>query len=55
MQNSADPTDFTFVEEWSSDEALDAHLATEHLRYMGEKGSELFAAPPDVRRYKVVA
>jgi quinol monooxygenase YgiN len=55
IQNNADPADFTFVEEWTSDEALDAHLATEHLERVAASGAELFAAPPDVRRYTLLA
>ena len=55
LQNTSDPTDFTFVEEWSSDEALDSHLATDHLKMVGVRGASLFAVPPDIRRYKLVA
>ncbi|HEX6280075.1 MAG TPA: putative quinol monooxygenase [Pyrinomonadaceae bacterium] len=55
MQNTADPTDFTFVEEWTSDAALDAHLETEHLKRAAARGAELFAGPPDIRRYRFVA
>ena len=54
MQNTADPTDFTFVEEWTSDAALDEHLETEHLKRTAARGAELFAAPPDIRRYKLL-
>lgn len=54
LQNEADPTDFTFVEEWTSDEDLDAHLASDHLKMAGVRGADLFAAPPDIRRYRVV-
>ena len=55
LQNETDPTDFTFVEEWTSDEDLDAHLASDHLKMAGARGAELFAGPPDIRRYRVVA
>lgn len=55
MQNSADPTDFTFVEEWSTDAALDAHLESEHIRALRSKAGDLLAAPPDIRRYTFVA
>lgn len=54
LQNRNDPTDFTFVEEWESDAALDAHLASEHLRDAGAKLPPLLAAEPDIRRYSVV-
>lgn len=55
MQNNADPTDFTFVEEWSDDEALDSHLQTEHIKLVVSKADELLAAPPDIRRYTLLA
>ena len=55
LQNTSDPTDFTFVEEWTSDQALDAHLETAHLIEAAERGAELFAAPPDIRRYRLLA
>ena len=54
MHDTADPTDFTFVEEWTSDAALDAHLETEHLKRARTQGAELFAIPPDIRRYKLL-
>ena|SRR5687768_292857 len=54
MQNTADPTDFTFVEEWSGNDALDAHLRTEHIQRVVARGDELLAAPPDIRRYRLL-
>ena len=55
FQNEADPTDFTFIEEWTSDEDLNAHLTSDHLKYVASKGGDLFAKPPDIRRYSLVA
>lgn len=54
LQNRHDPTDFTFVEEWKSDAALDAHLSSEHIRAARSRLPELLAAEPDIRRYSVV-
>jgi len=54
-QNEADPTDFTFIEEWTSDEDLDAHSESDHLKNFAAEGASLLAAPPDVRRYAHVA
>lgn len=54
LQNRSDPTDFTFVEEWESDAALDAHLRSEHIRDARSKLPSLLAAEPDIRRYSVV-
>jgi quinol monooxygenase YgiN len=54
-QNEADPTDFAFIEEWTSDEDLAAHFSSDHFKNAAERGAELFAAPPDIRRYTSVA
>jgi quinol monooxygenase YgiN len=54
MQNDADPTDFTFVEEWTNNDALDAHLQTDHIGQLVARADELFVAPPDIRRYSLV-
>jgi len=55
LQNQADSTDFTFVEEWSSNAALDAHLASNHIAAAGDKLKDLIAFEPDIRRYKLLA
>jgi quinol monooxygenase YgiN len=54
LQNTTDPTDFTFVEEWDTDASLDAHLSAEHIQEALAKFPELTAAPPDIRRYRLV-
>ena len=54
LQNRSDPTDFTFVEEWASDAALDAHLSTEHIQNALSELPSLLAGEPDIRRYSVV-
>jgi quinol monooxygenase YgiN len=54
LQNNADPTDLTFVEEWENDAALDAHLKTPHVTAALAKMPALLTAPPDIRRYSVV-
>ena len=55
LENQADSTDFTFVEEWSSNAALDAHLASNHIAAAGDKLKGLIAFEPDIRRYKLLA
>lgn len=47
-------TDFTFIEEWEDDESLDFHLESEHLVAAREKLGDLLAAPPHIRRYKLI-
>ena len=54
-QNNEDPTDFTFVEEWASDAALDKHLQSDHIRNLQSRADALFDAPPDIRRYTLLA
>ncbi len=54
LQNQADPTEFTFVEEWESHQALDAHLASEHIQLAIARVPELLAAGPDIRRYTLL-
>jgi quinol monooxygenase YgiN len=54
LQNNEDPAQFTFVEEWESDAALEAHLKTPHLAAAFLKMPALLAAPPDIRRYSLV-
>lgn len=55
LQDIGDATSFTFVEEWSSSESLNAHFETEHLQQILAKVDQLLAAAPDIRRYKVIA
>ena len=55
LQNNSDPTDFTFVEEWESDAALNAHLETDHFKEVAAKLPDLIVGQPDIRRYSVVA
>lgn len=54
LQNRTDQTDFTFVEEWESDAALDAHLTTKHIKDARTKLPGLVSGEPDIRRYSVV-
>ena len=51
MQNAADPTDFTFYEEWTDEKVLDAHAASAHVASAFAILNAHVAAPPDVRRY----
>ena len=54
LHNPADPTDFTFVEEWADQAALDAHLASPHVQAALAEGPRLLAAVPDIRTYTVI-
>jgi quinol monooxygenase YgiN len=55
LQNNADLSEFTFVEEWGSNEALDAHLESTHIQAGLAKVTPLLAGAPDIRRYSLVA
>ncbi len=55
LQNQDDPTDFTFVEEWTSDEALNTHLDSPHFQAAAAKLQGLVTAAPDIRRYHLLA
>ena len=54
LQNRADPTDFTFVEEWAGDAAFERHHTTAHIRTAFPKLEALIAGPPDIRTYSLV-
>jgi quinol monooxygenase YgiN len=55
LQNQSEPTDLTFVEEWASNEALDAHFATDHFKEVDAKLEGLLASEADIRIYNFVA
>lgn len=52
--NKEDPGEFTFVEEWANDAALDAHFATPHIKAALARFPELLAQELDLRKYTVV-
>lgn len=54
LQNRSDATDFTFVEEWASAQAEQAHFSTTHVADALRQLAGLLAAEPDIRRYIVV-
>jgi quinol monooxygenase YgiN len=53
LQNTVDPTDFTFVEEWTSREALEGHFQSDHLLDARSKFSNLLATEADIRVYNL--
>lgn len=55
LQNQEDPTDFTFVEEWESQELLNAHLRSVHIAEALLQLKGLIAAEPDIRIYQLLA
>lgn len=55
MQNNEDPTDFTLIEEWQSNTALESHFATKHFKDALVKLANLVASEPDIRKYHLVS
>lgn len=51
LANIANPAEFTFVEEWADQAAIDAHMATAHLKGLVANTQALLAEPLDVRLY----
>jgi quinol monooxygenase YgiN len=52
MQNIAEPTDFTFYEEWTDEAALDAHSRSAHIAAGSARLDGHLEGPPDIRRYR---
>lgn len=55
FQNQNDLTDFTFVEEWESQELLNTHLASVHIAQATTQLEGLIATQPDIRIYQQLA
>ncbi len=54
FRNNADPAQFTFIEEWTDNAALVAHLDTPHVQTAFARVPELLDGEPDIRRYTTV-
>ena len=54
-QNIDNSAEFTFVEEWASEDALKAHLAGENIKQAINKINGLVANAPDIRIYHQIA
>ncbi len=55
LRQQGDKTEYTFVEEWRSNAAIDAHFETPHLQQALVQVADLLACAPDIRRYTIVA
>ncbi len=55
LQNKENSREFTFVEEWKDEAALEAHFATDHIKNALAKFPELLAEDLDLRKYVLVA
>lgn len=48
-ENADSPGEFTFFEKWTSREALDEHLETEHFILAGEEQEGHIAKPTEIK------
>ena len=55
FQSDDDPTEFVTVEEWSDDEAMAAHLASEHIAAALAAAPDILAADPKITKLNPVA
>ncbi len=54
LQGNDDPTDFTFVEEWTDDAALARHAAAPHIAGVQAELRGLVAVPTTVSKYSLI-
>lgn len=54
LQNTDDPTDFTFVEEWESEEALASHAGSDHIKTTRKKLDGIVEGAIDIRTYNLI-
>lgn len=54
LQCQDDPTDFTFVEEWTDASALARHAASPHIAGVQAELRALVAGPTVVRKYTLI-
>jgi quinol monooxygenase YgiN len=50
-QGTADPDSFVAIERWPSQEALERHLGTPHLKHLAEVVGDLITEPLDIRTF----
>ena len=54
LQSTSDPRDFCFLERWETEQAVNQHAGTEHVKRAGAQLADLVEAPPDIQRYELV-
>ncbi len=55
LQHRSNPAVFLFIEEWSDEQAIDAHFGTPHIREALVKVTPLLAQAPDIQHYTLLA
>ena len=54
LGNLEDPREFTFVEQWEGESALEAHFSTDHIAGAVRKFPQLLAQELDLRKYHLL-
>lgn len=52
-EDTENPNHFIFIEEWESQEALNAHTQTAHFGAFMKRSREFFAGKPQIKVYTV--
>jgi quinol monooxygenase YgiN/predicted small metal-binding protein len=55
LMNKEDPTEFTFVEQWKDDNALNGHFETSHIKNALQKLPDILAEDMDLRKYDYIS
>lgn len=53
FQNNNDPNEFTFFEEWASQDAINAHFTTSHVQAALVKAPGFLSQEADIRYYSL--
>jgi len=53
-ESTTEPTEFVFYEIWESQEALDKHSQSEHLRKFRAERDAFIVGPPEVTRWRAL-
>ncbi|MEK7748114.1 MAG: putative quinol monooxygenase [Nitrospirota bacterium] len=54
LQNKTNESEFVFIEEWTSDVAIDEHMTTSHVQYALSRARSLLAEAPDISRCLII-
>lgn len=55
LHHRSNPAMFLFIEEWTDEQAIDAHFGTVHIQQALAKVTPLLAQAPDIQRYTLLA
>lgn len=55
LQSTAMPNEFVFLEEWTDNLSIHAHLESDHMEEAFLEAAEFLAEPPEIRWYKLLA